>query len=84
MLFNASKNSESLPIAQVRNRQKAYDQTVGDEEWYLVDKKNVNRQGNILVQLPNLLWDLNDILSNHWGVDLTIFPLTLQCWGPIP
>ncbi len=47
--FQCIENGESLPIAQVRNRQKAYDQTVGDEEWYLVDKKNVNRQGSILV-----------------------------------
>ena len=37
--FQCIKNHESLPIAQVRNRQKAYDQTVGDEEWYSVDKK---------------------------------------------
>ncbi len=37
--FQCVKNGESLPIAQVRNRQKTYDQTVGDEEWYLVDKK---------------------------------------------
>ncbi len=37
--FQCIKNGESLPIAQVRNRQKAYDQTVGDKEWYLVDKK---------------------------------------------
>jgi hypothetical protein len=47
--FQCIKNVESLLIAQVRNQQKAYDQNVGDEEWYLVDKKNVNRQGNILV-----------------------------------
>jgi hypothetical protein len=47
--FQCIKNDESLPIVQVHNRQKAYDQTVGDEEWYLVDKKNVNCQGNILV-----------------------------------
>ena len=65
--FQCVKNGESFPIAQVRNQQKAYDQTVGDEEWYLVAKKYVNRQGNILVQLPNLLRDLNDILSNYWG-----------------
>ena len=69
------QNGESLPIAQVRNQQKAYDQTVGDEEWYLVDKKNVNRQGNILVQLPNLLRDLNEILSNHWGGHPNRLPL---------
>jgi hypothetical protein len=47
--FQCIKNGESLHIAQVRNKQKAYDQTVGDEEWYLVDKKNVNRQGDIFV-----------------------------------
>ncbi len=47
--FQCVKNGESLPIAQVCNQQKAYDQTVGDEEWYLVDKTNVNHQGNILV-----------------------------------
>ncbi len=37
--FQCIKNGKSLPIAQVCNQQKAYDQTVGDEEWYLVDKK---------------------------------------------
>ncbi len=37
--FQCIKNGKSLPIAQVRNQQKAYDQTVGDKEWYLVDKK---------------------------------------------
>jgi hypothetical protein len=37
--FQCIKNGESLPIAQVRNQQKSYDQTVGDEEWYLVEKK---------------------------------------------
>jgi hypothetical protein len=47
--FQCIKNGESLPIAQVRKQQKAYDQTVGGEKWYLVDKKNVNFQGNILV-----------------------------------
>ena len=47
--FQCIEDGESLPIAQVRNQQKAYDQTVGGEEWYLVDKKNVNCQGNILM-----------------------------------
>jgi hypothetical protein len=46
--FQCIENGESLPIAQVRNQQKAYDQTVGDEEWYLVDKKNVKCQGTSL------------------------------------
>ncbi len=49
MLIQCIKNGESLPIAQVRNQQNSYDQTVGDEEWYLVDKIYVNCQGNILV-----------------------------------
>ncbi len=73
--FQCVKNGESLPIAQVHIQQKTYDQTVGDEEWYLVDKKNVNHQGNILVQLPNLLWDLDDILCNHWGGHPNRLPL---------
>ncbi len=30
--FQCIEKGESLPIAQVHNRQKAYDQTVGDEE----------------------------------------------------
>jgi hypothetical protein len=47
--FQCIEDGESPPIAQVRHRQKAYDQAVGGEEWYLVDKKNVNCQGNILV-----------------------------------
>ncbi len=37
--FQRIENGESLPIAQVHNQQKAYEQSVGDEEWYLVDKK---------------------------------------------
>ncbi len=51
--FQCVKNGESLPTAQVRNRQKAYDQTVGDEEWYLIDKK---------MSIAKVLWDLKDIL----------------------
>ncbi len=74
--FQCNKNGESLPIAQVRNRQKAYDQTVGDEKWYLVDKKNVNCQGNILVQLP-----LDDILSNHWGGCPNRLPFNIAMLG---
>jgi hypothetical protein len=46
--FQCIEDGESLPIAQVHHQQKAYDQTVDGEEWYLVDKK-VNCQGNILV-----------------------------------
>ncbi len=38
--FQCIEDGESLPIAQVCNQQKAYDQTVGGEEWYLVDKKS--------------------------------------------
>ncbi len=38
--FQCIEDGESLTIAQARNQQKAYDQTVGGEEWYLVDKKN--------------------------------------------
>ncbi len=37
-IFQFIEDGESLLIAQVRHRQKSYDQTVG-EEWYLVDKK---------------------------------------------
>jgi hypothetical protein len=37
--FQCIEDGESFPIAQVHNQQKAYDQTVGGEEWYLVVKK---------------------------------------------
>ncbi len=55
---------------------------MGEKEWDLVDKKNVNRQGHHLVELPNLLWDLNDIVSYHWGVVLTVLLFNIAMLRP--
>jgi hypothetical protein len=82
--FQCIKNGESLPIAQVHNRQKAYDQTVGDEEWYLIDKKMsiakvislCSSQIFFGISMPSCL--------TTGGVVLTVFPFNITMLGPIP
>ena len=63
------------------HRQEAYHQAVGEEEWDLVDK-HFNCQGHHLMELPNLLWDLNDILSYQWGVSRTVFLFNITMLRP--
>ncbi len=75
------EDGESLPIAQVRHQQKAYDQTVGDEEWYLVDKKNVNCQGNSLCSSQISFGISMTSCLTTGGVILTVFPFRVIRWN---
>ncbi len=46
------------------HRQEANSQTKSRKIWGTVDKKNVNDKGDTLVQLPNLLRHLNNVLGH--------------------
>ncbi len=72
--FQCIKNGESLPIAQVRNQQKAYDQTVGNEEWYLVDEKMSIAKVTSLCSSQIYFGILMTSCLTTGGVVLTIFP----------
>jgi hypothetical protein len=72
--FQCIENGESLTIAQVRNQQKAYDQTVGDKEWYLVDKKmSIAKVSSLCSSQISFGISMTSCLTTG-GFVLTVFP----------
>ncbi len=80
--FQCIENGESLPIAQVRNQQKAYDQTVGGEQWYLVDKKmSIVKVTSLCSSQISFGISMTSCLTTG-GVILTVFPFHIAMLGP--
>ena len=79
--FQCNEDGESLPIAQVRHRQKAYDQTVGGEEWYLVDKKmSIVKVTSLCSSRISVGVSMTSCLTTG-GVVLTVFPFNITVLG---
>jgi hypothetical protein len=80
--FQCIKDGESLPIAQVRHRQKEYDHTVGGEEWYLVDKKmSIVKVTSLCSYRISFGISMTSCLTTG-GIILTVFPFNITMLGP--
>ncbi len=79
--FQCIENGESFPIAQVHNQQKAYDQTVGDEEWYLVEKKMSIAKVTSLCSSQISFGISMTSCRTTGGVVLTVFPFNIAMLG---
>ncbi len=65
-----------------RSQQKAYDQTVGGEEWYLVDKKMSIAKVTSLCSSQISFGILMTSCLTTGGVVLTVFPFNIAMLGP--
>ena len=80
--FQCVKNGESLPIAQVCNRPKAYDPTVGDDEWYFAEKKmSITKVTSFCSSQISFRISMTSCLTTG-GVVLTVFPFNIAMLGP--
>ncbi len=80
--FQCIEDGESLPIAQVRNQQKAYDQTVGVEEWYLVNKEmSIVKVTSLCSSQISFGISMTSCLVTG-GVIPTVFPFNIAMLGP--